>query len=104
MFLKGLPHRPVFMGYPAAFDFAWHHWYLVRFTGEDPCGFAPLCLKSYAAASCNVSFRDSAKRNYSQDWFRTGPAHDHTALTDDLGQGWMGIHMIRANLGLPALP
>jgi len=38
--LKALPRRPVFVAYPAAFDFSFVYWYLIRFTGENPFGYS----------------------------------------------------------------
>ena len=102
-FLDGLPKRPVFVGYPAAFDHLWHHWYLVRFTGEDPCGFQAFDMKSYAAALLRCAYRDAAKRNFPERWFRGSPPHDHVALTDAIGQGIMAVNMIREHLGLSAV-
>ena len=32
--LKGLPHRPVFVSYTAGFDFTFVYWYLIRFTAR----------------------------------------------------------------------
>jgi hypothetical protein len=103
-FIDGLPRRPVFVGYPACFDHMWHHWYLHRFTGADPCGFAPLDLKSYAAAMLRVPFQQAAKRAFPQAWFAGAPPHDHVAVTDAIGQGVLAINMIRAHWGLPMLP
>ena len=31
--LRALPGKPVFVGYPAAFDFMFVYWYLLRFAG-----------------------------------------------------------------------
>lgn len=36
--LKALPGKPVFVGYPAAYDFMFVYWYLMRFAGESPLG------------------------------------------------------------------
>lgn len=94
-FLKGLPSRPIFMGYPACFDFMFHHWYLIRYAGEDPCGFSGLDLKSYAAGKLGVDYRKSTKRNYPKGWFEKFP-HDHTALTDARGQAILGINMVNS--------
>lgn len=102
-FIEGLPRRPVFVGYPATFDHMWHHWYLHRFAGGDPCGFAALDLKSYAAAMLAVPFREAAKRAFPAGWFAGAPPHDHVALSDAVGQGVMAINMMRANLGLPPI-
>lgn len=98
-FLDTLPSRPIFMGYPATYDFMFHHWYLVAFSGKDPCGFAGMDMKSYAAGMLKTDFRLSAKRNYPREWFENMP-HDHRALTDARGQAIMGINMMRDNLGI----
>lgn len=34
--LKALPGKVVFVAYPAAYDFMFVYWYLIRFTGESP--------------------------------------------------------------------
>ena len=48
--LKALPGRPVFVAYPAGFDFTFVYWYLVRFTGDSPFSHAALDMKSMAMA------------------------------------------------------
>ena len=40
LWLKALPGKPVFVGYPAGFDFLFVYWYLIRFAGESPFGWA----------------------------------------------------------------
>jgi len=40
----------VFVGYLAAFDFMFVHWYLVRFTGSSPFSHSALDIKTYAMA------------------------------------------------------
>ena len=46
--LKGLPGTPVFVGYPAAYDFLFIYWYLMRFVGESPFGHRGLDILTYA--------------------------------------------------------
>jgi hypothetical protein len=48
--VKGLPGKPVFVGYPAGFDFLFVYWYLIRSAGESPFSFSALDIKSYAMA------------------------------------------------------
>src|SRR5262245_48577443 len=48
--VEALPGKPVFVAYPAGFDFTFVYWYLVRFAGRSPFSFAALDVKSYAAA------------------------------------------------------
>jgi len=34
--LNSFQKSPVFLGYPAAYDFMWIYWYLIRFVGHSP--------------------------------------------------------------------
>ena len=95
--------KPVFMGFPAAYDFGWINWYLHAFTGGNPFGISGLCLKSYAAALLKTDFRRATKRNFPRRWFDRLP-HSHVALDDAIEQGAMGINMLRESRGLPRVP
>jgi len=86
--------KPVFMGFPAAYDFAWINWYLHRFAGRNPFGISGLCLKSVAAGYLKIDFRQASKRNFPKRWFDRLP-HSHVALDDAIEQGAMGINMLR---------
>jgi hypothetical protein len=92
--LKQLPHRPVFVGYPAAFDFMFVCWYLVRFTGENPFSHSALDIKTYAMAMMKRDYRDSVKRNMPKRWFDDLP-HTHQALDDAIEQGALFCNMLR---------
>ena len=94
--------KPIFVGYPASYDFMWIDWYLSYFTDERPLGFAALDMKSYAASYLKCNFSESAKRNYPKRWFDNIP-HTHVAIDDALGQGAMAINIMREVLGLPAI-
>src|SRR5882672_10910769 len=48
--VKRLPGKPVFVAYPAGFDFLFVYWYLIRFTGESPFSHSALDIKTYAMA------------------------------------------------------
>jgi len=41
-----LPGRPIFVGYPIAFDFSFVVYYLERFTGKNPFGFSAIDLRN----------------------------------------------------------
>jgi hypothetical protein len=92
--LRGLPARPVFVAYPAAFDFLFVYWYLIRFAGESPFSFAALDMKSFAMALLNTDFRDTVKRNFPRHWFDAGLPHTHVALDDALEQGALFCNML----------
>src|SRR5438128_1218261 len=67
--LKQLPGRPVFVGYPAGFDFLFVYWYLIQFAGESPFSFSALDIKSYAMAVLKTDYRATVKRNMPKRWF-----------------------------------
>ncbi len=48
--LKDLPCKPVFVAYPAGFDFTFVYWYLIRFTGHSPSSHSALDIKTYPMA------------------------------------------------------
>jgi hypothetical protein len=91
--LKGLPGKPVFVGYPAAFDFMFVNWYLVKFTGESPFSHAALDMKSFAMALLGTDFRGTAKRTMPKEWFEDMP-HTHKALDDAIEQGALFCNML----------
>src|SRR5688500_1426423 len=93
--LKGLPGKPVFVGYPAAFDFLFVYWYLIRFAGESPFSHSALDIKTYAMALLGTEYRDSTKRNMPREWFDDLP-HTHVALDDAIGQGALFCNMLKA--------
>jgi len=95
--VKGLPGRPVFVAYPAGFDFLFVYWYLIRFTGESPFSFSALDVKTYAMAVMKCEYRDAVKRNMPAQWFDPLP-HTHQALDDALEQGALFCNMLAANL------
>jgi hypothetical protein len=84
--LKNLPGRTVFVGYPAAYDFMFVYWYLIRFTGESPFSHSALDIKTLAMVALRRPYRDSIKRNMPARWFDDLP-HKHVALDDAIGQG-----------------
>lgn len=96
--LRGLPGKPVFVAYPAGFDFLFVYWYLIRFAGESPFSHSAVDMKSYAMAVLRKDYRDSTKRNMPKDWFDDFP-HTHVALDDAIEQGALFCNMLRHNTG-----
>jgi hypothetical protein len=94
--LQVLPGKPVFVGYPAAFDFMFVCWYLIRFTGENPFSHSALDIKTYAMAMLGGEFLETVKRTMPQHWFDDHP-HTHKALDDAIEQGALFCNMLREN-------
>jgi DNA polymerase III alpha subunit (gram-positive type) len=92
--LKSLPGRPVFVAYPAGFDFTFVYWYLVRFGGENPFSHSALDVKTLAMALLNTDYRDSTKRNMPRRWFEQKHRHTHVALDDAIEQGSLFCNML----------
>jgi len=62
--LHSLPGKPVFVAYPAGFDFLFIYWYLIRFTGESPFEFSAIDIKTYAMALLGLDFWATTKRAF----------------------------------------
>ena len=92
--VRTLPGKPVFVGYPVAYDFMWVHWYLMRFVGETPFSHSALDIKTLAMTLLGVGYRDSTKRNMPARWFDPLP-HTHRALDDAIEQGALFCNMLR---------
>jgi hypothetical protein len=96
--VKGLPGKPVFVAYPAGFDFLFMYWYMIRFAGESPFSFSALDVKTYAMALLKIEYRQAVKRNMPRHWFDPLP-HTHQALDDALEQGALFCNMLAENRG-----
>jgi hypothetical protein len=94
--LKNLPGKPVFVAYPAAYDFMFVYWYLIRFTGESPFSHSALDLKTLAMAILGKEYRQSTKRTMPREWFGL-IKHSHVALDDAIEQGLLFCNMLQAN-------
>ena len=95
--LEALPGRPVFVAYPAGFDFTFVYWYLMCFAGKSPFSHSALDIKSYAMAMLRKEYRSSVKRNMPRRWFPQRP-HTHIALDDAIEQGELFCNMLTENL------
>ncbi len=94
--LNSLPGKPVFVGYPVAFDFMFVYWYLIRFTGTSPFSHSALDMKTYACALLKKPYRESTKKNMPREWFDVFP-HTHQSLDDAIEQGALFCNMLAAN-------
>jgi hypothetical protein len=94
--IKQLKGKPVFVAYPAGFDFLFVYWYLIRFAGESPFSHSALDMKTFAMALLKTDYRDSTKRNMPKQWFDKLP-HSHAALDDAIEQGALFCNMLQEN-------
>ena len=84
--LKALPGKPVFVGYPASYDFMFVYWYLINFVGECPFSYSALDIKTLAMVGLKSNYREATKRSMPKHWFDNLP-HTHKALDDAIEQG-----------------
>jgi len=91
--LKALPGAPVFVAYPATFDFSFVYWYLRKFAGESPFSFSALDIKTLAYAMLELNFSDVCKTNMPKSWFDS-TNKSHVALDDAIEQGLMFCNML----------
>jgi hypothetical protein len=97
--LDSLPGKPVFVGYPAAFDFLFVYWYLMRFVGRSPFSFAALDIKTMAMVLLGKEYRHCSKKGMPKRWFDEAP-HTHIALDDAIEQGALFCNMLAECKGL----
>jgi len=95
--LTQLPGRPVFVGWPASWDFMWIYWYLARFTGERPFRENALDIRSYAMGMRKLDFHRTTRTYLPKRWFDENLPHTHVALDDALEQGALFCNMLAEN-------
>lgn len=95
---------PVFVGYPATFDFMFVYWYLIYFTKRSPFSFSALDIKSFTMAELQSNFRESTKKNMPRRWFKATNKHSHVAVEDAIEQGQLFTAILSENRrrGLPS--
>jgi len=91
--LEKLPGSPVFVGYPAAFDFMYVYWYLIHFVGRSPFSFSALDIKTMAMTLLRLDYRKTTKKNMPKRWFDEAP-HTHVALDDAIEQGMLFCNIL----------
>ncbi|MCP1675567.1 hypothetical protein J2T57_002717 [Natronocella acetinitrilica] len=97
--LRGLPGKPIFLGYPVAFDFPFVSHYLVRFTGTNPFGRSAIDIHSYAMAVLQTaSLGRVIPRRMPPHWIEGDSVASHIALDDATRQGLLFIRMYQENL------
>lgn len=81
----GFGKKPVFVAYPAGFDFLFAYWYMIRFVGRSPFSFSALDIKTYGAAVLHEPYRNVTKRLLKP--YLPNDPHTHVAVEDAIEQG-----------------
>ena len=82
---------PMFVAYPAGFDWMFIRWYAESFCQKPHVFTTSACLdiKSYAAGVLDSYYRNTTKRNMPKEWFKGLPKHTHEAKDDAIEQGML---------------
>lgn len=86
---------PVFVGYPAGFDFTFMFWYLIQFTGASPFSWSALDMKTMAMMLTGLPYKQSIKPRLPKEWLPEDLPHTHIALDDALEQGHLFCQMLK---------
>lgn len=95
--VQSLPGKPIFVAYPAAFDFMFVYWYLMTFVGDSPFGHSALDIRSYAMAFLKGNYSESGQKNLPVEWLEDLPLR-HIALDDAIQQGTLFGNLLQACL------
>lgn len=113
LWMRHLPGKKTFVGYPASYDFLFLYWYLIAFEVlretaltpspsiqaagyESPFGFQALDIKTLAMIPLGCDFRAVGKRKMPREWFEGQPQHTHDPLDDARGQGMLFFKVLEA--------
>lgn len=94
--IKSVSHgmNPVFVGFNAAFDWAFVNWYFHIYLGRNPFGIAPLDIKSYFMGLAGCTWEDTRSSRI-PDRFKGIVQQTHNALDDARSQAQMIERMLR---------
>ena len=80
------PAKPVFVAYPAGFDWMFVYWYLMRFAGESVFGHSNcLDVKTMYAVKAGVTYQRAIKGTMPR-YLLSRRRHTHHALDDAIEQ------------------
>jgi hypothetical protein len=84
---------PVFVGFNAAFDWAFVNWYLHTYLGRNPFGVSPLDIKAYFMGLKGSSW-EGTRSSRIPDAFKGPTEQTHNALDDARSQAQMFERML----------
>lgn len=88
-------YKPVFVAWPATFDFMWVHWYFIHFLGSDPFTHSGVDIRSVAMGKLGWHYDRCGKRALADKGFKANTRHTHNALDDAQGQADIFYSLIR---------
>lgn len=90
--------RPLFVAYPASFDWMFVYWYMQHFGVESPFGFSGVRdLKEMYATKAGVPYSKATKRHMPKHLLKSDAPHSHHARDDAIGQGHLCMNLLKWN-------
>lgn len=95
--------RPVFIAWPATFDFMWVYWYLIKFVKNSkkeflkftPFGISGLDVRTYASAILKKNYLDT--NALPAKWTKNTGKHNHKSIEDARKNALIFINMLKEN-------
>lgn len=87
--------RPVFVGFNAAFDWAFVNYYFHHYLHRNPFGIAPIDIKAYFMGLVGAKWEDTRSSRIPEE-FKGPTAQTHNALDDAQSQAEMFKKMLVA--------
>lgn len=97
--LEALPAPPIFVGYPAGFDFTFVYYYLHRFAGRNPFVRNAIDMETYVMALTGSGYLETGRRSWPEHWFDRTLPHTHVALDDAIAQGVTFLRILSERRG-----
>jgi DNA polymerase III epsilon subunit-like protein len=91
--------KPVFVGFNAAFDWAFVNFYFHEYLGENPFGFGGIDIKSYYMGMTGCTWEDTRSSHMRSELKGPSP-HTHNALDDAVEQAEMFRRMMKQATGI----
>jgi DNA polymerase III epsilon subunit-like protein len=89
--------KPVFVGFNAAFDWAFVSWYFHTYLGENPFGFSALDIKAYYMGLSGCRWAETTSRQLPPAFQPTATIANHNALTDAQAQAEIFAKLLDAS-------
>jgi DNA polymerase III epsilon subunit-like protein len=86
--------RPVFVGFNAAFDWAFVNFYFHKYLGENPFGIGGVDIKSYYMGLSGSTWEDTRSSRIAPEFKTPSLPHTHNALDDAIEQAEMFRRMM----------
>lgn len=97
--IESFGRKPIFIAWPAAFDFAFINSYFWQYRGDNPFGYSPVCMKNYALGMTRNIQGILGHREEFPEGFVIKPEAvglmSHVALHDAWVQALMLINMLK---------